>query len=53
MTDRDRALPLARQAQQLGISRGSIYYLPWAVSDADLSNMRHNAREAALRAWHA
>jgi putative transposase len=33
MIDGGHALPLARQAQQLGISRGSIYYLPRAVSD--------------------
>jgi len=40
MIDRGHALPLAAQAQQLGISRGSIYYLPRAVSDADLAVMR-------------
>jgi putative transposase len=40
MIDRDHALPLARQAQQLGISRGSIYYLPRPASSADLSIMR-------------
>ena len=40
MIDRDHAMPLARQAQQLGISRGSIYYLPRPVADADLAIMR-------------
>ena len=40
MIDRGHALPLARQAEQLGISRGSIYYLPRAVSDTDLAVMR-------------
>ena len=40
MIDRGHALPLARQAQQLGISRGSIHYLPQPVSDADLALMR-------------
>jgi putative transposase len=40
MIDRGHALPLARQAQQLGISRGSIYYLPRAVSPVDLTIMR-------------
>lgn len=40
MIERDHALPLARQAQQLGISRGSIYYLPRPLSDADLAIMR-------------
>ena len=34
------ALPLAAQAQHLGISRGSIYYLPRPESDADLAIMR-------------
>ena len=33
-------LPLVAQAQQLGISRGSIYYLPRLVADADLAIMR-------------
>jgi putative transposase len=40
MIDRDHALPLARQAQQLDISRGSIYYLLRPVSPADLLIMR-------------
>jgi putative transposase len=40
MIDRGDALPLVAQAQQLGISRGSIYYLPRAVPDADLTIMR-------------
>lgn len=40
MIDRGHALPLADQAQQLGISRGSIYYLPRPVMDADLAIMR-------------
>lgn len=40
MIDRGHALPLTAQARQLGISRGSIYYLPRAVPDADLAIMR-------------
>ncbi len=40
MIDRDHKLPLARQAQQLDISRGSIYYLTRPVSSADLAIMR-------------
>ena len=40
MIDRSHALPLAHQAQQLGISRGSIYYLSRAVPDIDLAVMR-------------
>src|SRR3546814_13215642 len=40
MIDRDHALPLTAQARQLGISRGSIYYLTRPVSDSDLAIMR-------------
>ncbi len=40
MIDRGHALPLVAQARQLGISRGSIYYLPRPASDADLAIMR-------------
>lgn len=40
MIDRGHALPLVVQAQQLGISRGSIYYLPRPVSSSDLAIMR-------------
>ena len=40
MIDRNHRLSLARQAKALGISRGSIYYLPRPVPDADLALMR-------------
>ena len=40
MIARSHALPLTRQAQELGISRGSVYYLPRPVSPADLAIMR-------------
>ena len=40
MIDRSHTLPLARQARELGISRGSVYYLPSPVSAADLAIMR-------------
>jgi putative transposase len=40
MIDRSHNLPLARQAQELGISRGSLYYDPRPVSEADLAKMR-------------
>lgn len=40
MFDRHRDLPLNRQAKVLGISRGSVYYLPRAVPAADLALMR-------------
>ena len=40
MIDRSHALPLARQAEELGISRGSLFYRPPPVSAADLVLMR-------------
>ena len=40
MIDRDHDLPITRQAQLLGMSRGSVYYLPRPVSEADLALMR-------------
>ena len=40
MIDRTHALPLARQAAALGISRGAIYYQPRPVPSADLALMR-------------
>lgn len=40
MIDRSHALPLIRQAAELGISRGSLYYDPQPVSGADLALMR-------------
>ncbi len=39
MIDRAHDLPLNRQAKVLGISRGSVYYLPRAVPAADLALM--------------
>ncbi|TXN73475.1 IS3 family transposase [Methylobacterium sp. WL18] len=40
MIDRAHDLPIAKQAQALGISRGSVYDLPRAVPAADLAVMR-------------
>jgi putative transposase len=40
MIDRAHDLPIGKQAQALNISRGSVYYLPRAVSAADLALMR-------------
>ena len=40
MIDRKHALPITRQAKSLGISRGSVYYLPRPASAADLAIMR-------------
>lgn len=40
MIDRDHGLSVAKQAKALGISRGSVYYLPRPVSPADLAIMR-------------
>lgn len=40
MIDRKHRLPVGRQAGLLGISRGSVYYLPRPTPDADLALMR-------------
>lgn len=40
MIDRNHDLSVTRQAQLLAISRGSVYYLPRPVSQADLALMR-------------
>lgn len=40
MIDRSHGLSVARQAQALGVSRGSVYYLPRTASAADLAIMR-------------
>jgi putative transposase len=40
MIDRGHDLPIAKQARALGISRGSVYYLPRPVPAADLAVMR-------------
>ena len=40
MIDRDHDLPITKQAEVLRISRGSVYYLPRPVPEADLALMR-------------
>ena len=40
MIDREHDLPITKQAEVLQISRGSVYYLPRPVPDADLAIMR-------------
>jgi len=40
MIDRTHPLPICRQAELVGISRGSVYYHPEPISDADLALMR-------------
>ena len=40
MIARAHDLPISKQAEALGISRGSVYYLPWPVPHADLVIMR-------------
>jgi putative transposase len=40
MIDKSHELAIARQASELGISRGSVYYLPRPTPDADLALMR-------------
>ncbi len=41
MIDRDHSLSISRQAQLVGISRGSVYYKPKAIDTVDLDLMRH------------
>ena len=40
MISREHDLPITGQAKALGISRGSVYYLPRPVPVADLAAMR-------------
>ena len=40
MIDRDHALPITRQAQWLGISRGAVVWLPRPTRPAELNLMR-------------
>ena len=40
MIDRSDALPIKQQARELGISRGSVYYLSRPTSPTDLAIMR-------------
>src|SRR4030081_851057 len=40
MIIREHALPITKQAEVLNVSRGSVYYLPRPVPDADLAIMR-------------
>jgi putative transposase len=40
MIDKDHDLSITRQAQLLNISRGTVYYVPRPVSEADLAIMR-------------
>src|SRR5208283_1928471 len=40
MIDREHDLPIAKQAEVLRISRGSVYYLPRPVPATDLEVMR-------------
>ena len=40
MIDRSHSLPITRQAELVGISRGNVYYLPRAASEADQRLMK-------------
>jgi putative transposase len=40
MIDREHDLPITKHAEVLRISRGSVYYLPRPVPEADLATMR-------------
>jgi hypothetical protein len=43
MINRERGLPIAKQAEVLSISRGCVYYLPRPVPERDLDLMRRMA----------
>jgi putative transposase len=55
MIDRNHALPITRQAELVGISRGDVYDLPRAAPEADQQlmkridalNLSHPSRAAA------
>ena len=40
MIDPDHVLPISQQAEELSISRSTVYYRPRPISDADLVLMR-------------
>lgn len=40
LIDRTHTLPITRQAELVGISRGNVYYLPRAASEADQRLMK-------------
>jgi putative transposase len=40
MIDREHELPIKRQAKLVGISRGTVYYHPEPIPQADLALMR-------------
>ena len=48
MIDREHGLPIKRQAELLNISRGTAYYHPEPVSEADLALMRRRLDELHL-----
>ena len=63
MIDRNHKLPIKRQAELLGLSRGTVYYLPKPVSPEDLALtrrgeallFRHDASRRSTRnrgQWH-
>jgi len=41
MIEREHELPIKRQAQLLGIGRGTVYYHPEPISESELALMRH------------
>ncbi|MBP8153683.1 MAG: hypothetical protein KAX87_00255 [Nitrospira sp.] len=49
MIDRTHTLPITRQAELIGISRGNVYYMPRAASEADQRLMK---RIVVLRLGH-
>ena len=55
MIDRNDKLSISRQAKLLGISRGSVYYLPQGASQAELALMRQSllGSTQAIQRYHS
>ena len=52
MIDREHKLSIARQAELLNISLGTVYYLPLPVSPAELALMlRIDELHPGIRSW--
>ena len=49
MIDRNHELPITRQAELVGISRGNVYYLPRGASEGELRLMQRMGIEALYR----
>jgi putative transposase len=51
MIDREHDLPITKQAEVLRISRGSVYYLPRPVPEADLAICKVSTARKPPKDW--